>query len=119
MKKFLEKYKFYIIVLASFMIYLLTSTALCFFTNISAKVFQVLNLLVMCILFFIFGFKRGKKVSSKGLLNGIKIGLILVLIFYILKLIFVNSKLFDASLIYYLVLILCSGFGGALGVNKK
>lgn len=73
----------------------------------------------MCALFFILGFKRGKKVSSKGLVNGIKVGLIMVLIFYILKLLFINSRIFDASLIYYLVLILCSGFGGALGVNKK
>ncbi len=70
-------------------------------------------------MFLILGFKRGIKSNQKGYYAGLKIGLILLFILIIINLI-VSQKLFTLpTMIYYLILLLCSIFGGMLGISRK
>ena len=59
----------------------------------------------------------GAKNKAKGYIEGIKYGLIWVILFVIICLI---CKVFDwTSIIYYFILLFISILGSILGINKK
>ena len=62
---------------------------------------------------------NGKIATNKGYFAGLKVGGLFLLLLIIINL-FTNKNIFRIStLIYYLVLVLASVFGGMLGINKK
>ena len=64
-------------------------------------------------------YKNGIRSKEKGYLAGLKTSLLLLSILIIINLI-LTKKLFSiSSLIYYIILILISVFGGTIGINKK
>ena len=86
--------------------------------------FNVINGIVLKIIFliipiirFIGSYRLGKLSNEKGYIEGIKYGLIWVILFVIICLI---CKVFDwTSIIYYFILLFISILGSILGINKK
>ncbi len=97
---------------------LLVST-ISYFSNMSSKIITILLLLGVVGTFFIFGYRAGKRASSKGYIAGLKIGIGAVLIMLILSFIFFGFRFKLSKVIYYVVLILSSIVGSMLGINKK
>ncbi len=102
----------------SIIIYLIIITLLSSFNLINYKTVSVISLIFMALLFIISGIKTGKLSNKRGYLTGLITGIILVLLLLITSLIF-KSFPNKSSWLYYLVLILCSTFGGMIGINKK
>lgn len=100
-----------------FIIYLFLISILYYFELFSYKTINIINYIIILILFFITGFKISSLEGKKGYLNGFLISTILIITFCLLSLII--SKLEFSSLIYYLSLILSSITGGIIGVTKK
>ena len=88
----------------SFLIGLTLFTTLLNYINIlNGKTLLIVNIIVSIISLFIGGFVIGKNSSSKGWLNGIKMGGINIGIFLILS-ILLKFKFAVFSIIYYIIL---------------
>lgn len=95
-----------------------------FFINV-LNYFDIINrnaykaLIIFSIVFICFAssFILGFKSNSKGYLNGLIFGIIIILLFTIISLVF---KTFSySSFIYFLVIVISSFIGGTFGINKK
>lgn len=116
MKKFLEKYKLYLI----FIVIIFTTSLFLSLLNligVPSSITNILSIIIFIITYLSIGFVKGKQSNQRGYLQGIKIGITLSLILFILGLFTFNFSF--KTLIYYLILILSSIFGATLGINKK
>ncbi len=104
-----------------FSIILITSiilTIINYFDIINYNVLKILKTITSIISIFIGGFIIGKKSNKKGFLEGIKLGVIYVLIIFLLSILGLNN--FKISkLLFYLMLILTSMLGSIIGINKN
>lgn len=104
--------------LLSLIIYLLIITTLAYFNVISYKTISIISFIYIISIFMINGFLIGMKSDKKGYLSGLITGIFNIILILILALVFrgfPNTK----SLIYFLILLLSSTFGGMLGINYK
>ncbi len=108
--------------LGFYLLFLVLLSFLCSLLNLMGLNSTITNLLLFIFnvaSFLVLGFKNGIKSKEKGYLAGLKIGLCLLLILFLINLL-VAQKVFTISLlIYYLILILTAVFGGMLGISKK
>lgn len=88
-----------------------------YFNLLSGIPLKVVRLLVPLIGIFIGSFKIGKVSSRKGYIEGIKYGIIWIVLMLIINLITKNFTI--TSIIYYILLLLVSAFAGVLGINRK
>ena len=96
---------------------LLISSIFYYFDLLSNDTFRYLKLIILIISCFLGVFKIGKLSFQKGYLNGIILGSIIVLLFFLITLITKNFKLYN--IIYYLIIIIVTTIGSILGINKK
>ncbi len=80
---------------------------------------SILFIILMIIIFLIIGYKYGKLADKKGYIEGLKIGLSLILILLFINLIFYKSNFSIERIIYYLTLILSSILGSMIGINRQ
>lgn len=80
---------------------------------------QLITLILLSIYIFITNIKRGKKIESKAYIEGLKTGIIYVLLLYLIGLPFSLFKLPIKRLIYYLIIIIISMTSTIIGINKK
>ena len=114
--KYLLKY------LGYYSVFIILLTFICSLLNLIGVNSTITNLMIFIfniLAFFIFGFKTGKKASSKGYIAGLKIGGLFLLILIIINLFSARAFLNITTIIYYVVLLLSSTLGGSLGINKK
>ena len=88
-----------------------------YYDIISNNTIKYLKMFLSILFFFIGGVYIGKKTISKGYINGLKLSLIMILIFLLSGIIFNSLKL--SILIYYLIVTACITFGSMIGINKK
>lgn len=93
-------------------------TLMNYFNLISGKFLSILKILIITISVFIGGFLTGKKSNSKGWLEGLKIGMILIIFLGIINLLFIKEISFKLF-IYYFILLICSCLGSMIGISKK
>lgn len=117
--KYLKKLlKSTIVAIASILILTLLFTLLNYFNIINNKVLNIFNIIIPIFSLALAGYILGKKSSKNGWLEGLKLGIIIIILMLIITLI-LNSKIEIKNLIFYLLLILSSSFGSMLGINKK
>ena len=61
----------------------------------------------------------GKKTQEKGYLEGIKFGIILILLMWIISFLAFDQSFSISSIIYYLIFVITSSIGSMFGINKK
>ena len=117
---FLIKYlKSLLYTIISILIFTIIITTLNYFNLISGKLLNILQILSMIISVMIGGYYLGKTSSSKGYIQGLKIGAIILTILIPLN-IFVFKTPFKISvIIFYLIILISSILGSILGINKK
>lgn len=117
--KLLKKYKY----ILNFIIYLLISTTILTILNLifnfSSNTTNVLCLIFTSLYSIISGIKIGKITESKAYKEGLKKGLIYILIMYIIGSLFFTFKLPLKRIIYYLIILTCTILGSIIGINKK
>ena len=108
--------------LGFYLIFLILLTFICSLLNLIGLNYTITNLILLIFnvsAFLLLGFKNGIKSNIKGYFAGLKIGSLMLLILFLINLV-ISQKVFSLSLlIYYLILILTSIFGGMLGKAKK
>lgn len=115
MKNLLKYLGFYLI----FLILIIFITSILNLMGVNTTITNLIIFIFNIGAFFIFGLKNGKKAMNKGYLAGLKIGLLFIGILILIS-IFSQKSIFNlTTLVYYIILILSSIFGGSLGINKK
>lgn len=118
MKQVKKIFKSYIYIIGSILILTFISTIFNYFDLINNKVLNIINFIIPLLSLTLGGFIIGKNSSKNGWLEGLKIGIIFVIITLICNLIFIhNINLKD--LIFYLLLIISSILGSMFGINYK
>lgn len=87
--------------------------------GLNYKVTSVLNIIMMVMLFLIFGIIEGINTSKKGYISGLKIGIIFLIIMIIFNLIVFGSSFSISRIVYYIILLFSSVFGAMIGINRK
>ena len=114
MKYINELIKIIVVIITSIIILSILS----YFNIISENTHNIIRIIILFIMLFLSGLSLGKKKEKKGYLDGIILSGIILIIFFMLRLIFVRS--FDLSiLVYYLLIALVTTSGSILGINKK
>lgn len=99
------------------LLYLVFCSIFLFFDIFNYEVIHIINYVFLLIVFFICGFRCSMYEKRKGYLNGFIIGVMFVMFFSLISLIFSHLEL--SSLVYYISLIMSCIVGGIFGVNKK
>lgn len=93
-------------------------TLLNYFEIITGGLFSIFQIILIIITTIIGGFLIGKEAKQKGWLEGLKIGLLFILLISILNFFFVKN--FSIRfLLYDFILIISTMIGGILGISKK
>ena len=92
-------------------------TILNYFNIFNASIISVLKLVVPGVSMLISGYIMGSHSKEKGYLEGIKIGISVMVIFVLIVLLL--DKLSIKSWIYYAILLLVAIMGSMIGINKK
>jgi len=87
--------------------------------GLNSSLTKIIILIINLLVFFFFGFQKGKKTNKKGFLEGIINGIILITILFTITIIFFHQILSLATLFYYMALIFASVVGSTIGKNKK
>lgn len=90
-----------------------------YFNILSEKVTQLFILFSTMLTLFIGGIYLGKKCEKKGWLEGIKIGFLIIFLFFLISYLGLDQAINLKVFIYYLLLIAVSMLGSMLGINKK
>ena len=88
-----------------------------YFNLINEQTYNILKIVILLISIFFNSLFLGTKAKNKGYLEGIKLSLILIIIFLIPTVILSNFNI--TVLIYYLIMILTSSLGSMIGINIK
>lgn len=108
-----------IFILGIIIIGLLVITPLNYFDVINGNITNIIKIIIPIISLFIGGFMIGKISNKKGWLEGLKLGIVTILIFILISYIGFNESFKLKSLIYYIILAMSSIFGSIIGINKK
>lgn len=92
-------------------------TLLNYFSLIHSNIISILKLLLPISSITIASFLLGKQSEKKGYIEGLKLGIIIILIF--LTLILLLDRFTLKSLLYYLILVLTSILSSMIGINKN
>lgn len=117
---FIIKYlKSLLYTLISMVILSILITILNYFNIIGTTTINYLKLLVAILSIFIGGIYIGKSSLNKGYLEGIKIGVILIIIFFLISYLGFNKGITFDNIIYYIIILTSSILGSIIGINKK
>lgn len=84
--------------------------------NSPIKIFELIAIIVST---FIGGLYLGKNSSKRGFLEGLKIGLFMVIFLFCLKFFGFNEMFSISNLIFYIIVIISPIIGSVIGINKK
>lgn len=102
----------------SLLVLTLVITILDYFNLVGNTFYKISMLFIPIICVCIGGFIIGKNSHAKGYLEGLKLSLILVLLFIIFGLIF-KTKFDFTNIIYYIALMTASMLSSMIGINLK
>ena len=119
MNKYIKYLKSLLYIFIPLLISNLVLSILYYFNILSNKTLSILNIILVLLSMFIGGLYIGKKSNKKGYLEGIKIGLIAIIILFIISYLAFDKGINIHKIIYYLILLSSSTIGSMLGINKK
>ncbi len=92
-------------------------TILYYFNLINDKTFEVLKLIILLSSIFINSFILGKNTKNKSYIEGIKYGVLLIILLLLITIIFYKVKI--KLLIFYPLILITSILGSMIGCIKK
>ncbi len=115
MKKIKQYLKILIVPISSFIIIPLI---LSLFNIFGLNINKIVLIIISAIILLTTGFLVGIHSAKKGFINGLIIGLIFLAFLLIIGLIF-GAQFKTSTIVYYLILLMCSILGSILGINRK
>ena len=119
MNKYIKYFKVLSYVFMPILIINIVLSCLYYFNILSSKSLNIFNIILVMLSMFISGLYLGKKANKKGYLEGIKIGLIIIFLFFIISYLAFDKSINIKTFIYYTLLLISSTIGSMLGINRK
>ena len=94
-------------------------TVLNYFNIFGSKFVTIFKIFIALISIFVGGYIMGNNASKKGWLEGLKLGLIILVILVSVNYVILKQSWDIKNLVYYLILISSSIFGSMVGINRK
>lgn len=94
------------------------TTLLYYFNLLSSGVYNVFKLLIPLFSIFITTISFTKKVKEKGWFEGLKLGLLLIIVFIAISS-FASTSFNIKMMLYYLIILITAILGGMIGINKS
>ena len=107
----------YIIGFILFLTFILTLFS--YFNILSSKVVSIFKILIPVISLFIGGFYLGKRSNKKGWFEGLKLGLIFLILLIIFEFLALSINFEVKNILYYLIILASTSFGSIVGINKN
>ena len=98
---------------------LLLISTLYYFDILSSNVINYIRIIFIMLVMFIVSFILGKNTDKNGYLAGIKFGLMNIVIFLIIGVLFFKDVLQLRLILYDFILLFTSILGSMIGINKK
>lgn len=111
--------KSFLYIVSILLISTLVVTILNYFNIFGSKLVTFFKIVIALISMFVGGFIMGKNSKQKGWLEGLKLGLIVLLILVLLNYLILRQSFEIKNLVYFLILLSSSIFGSMIGINKK
>ena len=92
-------------------------TLLHYFNLIPYRVVTILKIIIPILSLFIGGFVIAKNSKEKGWLEGMKLGMIFLILLMLFNYLGLSKSFEIKDFIYYLILFIASTFGGMVGIN--
>ena len=112
-----ETFKSLILIFSIIVLSTLLINLLYYFDIISNNLVKYCKMIFLVIAFFVGGVYMGKNSPNKGYLYGLRLSLIIILVFVVFGIVFNNLSF--ARIIYYIITIVCITFGSMVGINRK
>ena len=117
---FIIKYlKSFAYILVSIVLLSILIGTLSYFNIIGNGAIKIFELIAIIISMLIGGIYLGKNSNKKGFLEGIKIGLAMIVILFIFGYLAFSKGISISSLIFYAIVLVSSVLGSIFGINKK
>lgn len=92
-------------------------TILNYFNVLSGPTLKIISLIIPLIGVSLSSFLLGRKTTQKGYIEGLKYGMIWLLVLLTVNL--TTKNFYITSIIYYIILLLLSILSGIIGINNK
>ena len=106
-------------ILGSILLFSILIGTLSYFNLLSNNVIKVFELIAIIISMFIGGLYLGRLSNKKGFLEGIKIGIVVIVILFLLSYLGFDISFSLNTFIFYLLIFISSILGSIIGINKK
>ncbi|MBQ7136865.1 MAG: TIGR04086 family membrane protein [Bacilli bacterium] len=117
---FITKYiKSLLLILLSIMFLSITIGTFNYFNIINSKALTIFEIISVIISMIIGGIYIGKNSNQKGFLEGIKVGLLTIIILFLFGYLGLEQKINLSTLFFYIIILISSILGSILGINKK
>lgn len=90
-----------------------------YFNVVGNGVINYFKLFIIAISMLIGGIYIGSQANQKGWLEGLKVGLEIIVLFFIVSYLAFDQGIHIKTLIYYFILLASSTLGSMIGINKK
>jgi len=111
--------KSFLYMISILMISTIFITILNYFNIFGSKLVTTFKIIIILISMFVGGFIIGKNSQQKGWLEGLKLGIIVIILLFLVNLVILKQDWNGKNLIYYLILISSCIFGSMIGISKK
>lgn len=88
------------------------------FNIFGIEINKIVLIIISSLILLVTGFLIGIHSTKKGFINGMIVGLVFIMFLLVIGLI-VGAKFKISSIVYYLILLMCSIMGSILGINGK
>lgn len=107
----------YVFIILCSSIFLLT--ILHYFGIMNGKIFSFFKIICLLSSLFIGGFINGKRSLENGWLEGLKLSLILLILWILIGLCFQIATFSWKHILFYIIIVAITTFGSMIGINKK
>ncbi len=106
-------------ILASVLLFSILLGTFSYFNILNNNVIKIFELIAIIISMFIGGFYLGRLSNKKGFLEGIKIGVVMIVILFLFGYLGFNISFSLNLFVFYLLILISSVLGSIIGINKK
>lgn len=106
-------------IITSILILTFITTLFSYFNIIGEKTVSIFKIIVPIISLFIGGFYIGKRSIKKGWFEGLKLGLIFIILLIIFEFLALDISFKGRNILYYIIIIISSMFGSMIGIGMK
>lgn len=117
--KYLKYLKVLLYIIIPILILNIITSIFYYFNIINTNTINYLKLFIIAISMLIGGIYIGSKTNKKGWLEGLKIGLEVIIILFIISYLAFDKGIDIKTVIYYFIILISSILGSMIGINKR